>query len=341
MPDASVAGLFRQLAQGVHHHLAEWLRISSVYLGIAVIVTVSMGFALPGLRDQALQVHKALLTALAPTSMPSAELEPGAEAGADASSAVVMAIPSAPASNATGFLGPLRSDTPPAPPNRPSAASSAQVEALRNYISRKYKVAYDATAVLVNTVYKVGREKQLDPLLLLAVIAIESRYNPFAESPVGAQGLMQVMTRVHQDKFDAIAHVGKGNPLDPVANIHVGSTILKDCINRRGSFNGGLACYVGATGPDDGGYGAKVRACVQPGVAYPPPPRAGSANPTAQYRVQLGSDGKVNGVTLTSSSGNPGFDRAVETGIRRCNPFPKPSTGRYEPIIDVVYRMYD
>lgn len=226
MPDASVAGLFRQLAQGVHHHLAEWLRISSVYLGIAVIVTVSMGFALPGLRDQALQVHKALLTALAPTSMPSAELEPGAEAGADASSAVVMAIPSAPASNATGFLGPLRSDTPPAPPNRPSAASSAQVEALRNYISRKYKVAYDATAVLVNTVYKVGREKQLDPLLLLAVIAIESRYNPFAESPVGAQGLMQVMTRVHQDKFDAIAHVGKGNPLDPVANIHVGSTIL-------------------------------------------------------------------------------------------------------------------
>ena len=40
-------------------------------------------------------------------------------------------------------------------------------------------------------------------------------------------------------------------------------------------------------------------------------------------------------------SGIAGFDRAVETGIRRCNPFPKPSTGRYEPIIDVVYRMYD
>lgn len=283
MPDASVAGLFRQLAQGVHHHLAEWLRISSVYLGIAVIVTVSMGFALPGLRDQALQVHKALLTALAPTSMPSAELEPGAEAGADASSAVVMAIPSAPASNATGFLGPLRSDTPPAPPNRPSAASSAQVEALRNYISRKYKVAYDATAVLVNTVYKVGREKQLDPLLLLAVIAIESRYNPFAESPVGAQGLMQVMTRVHQDKFDAIAHVGKGNPLDPVANIHVGSTILKDCINRRGSFNGGLACYVGpparrwrlwrqgagGAAPPGAGFGHRAGARLTPGRRQP------------------------------------------------------------------------
>ena len=104
--------------------------------------------------------------------------------------------------------------------------------------------------------YKVGRDKQLDPLLLLAVIAIESRYNPLAESHVGAQGLMQVMTSVHQDKFDA---VGK-NPLDPGANIMVGATILKDCINRRGSVDGGLACYVGATGPGDNGYGAKVQA---------------------------------------------------------------------------------
>lgn len=47
MPDASVASLFRRMAQGVHHYLAESLRICSVYLGIAVIVTVSMGFALP------------------------------------------------------------------------------------------------------------------------------------------------------------------------------------------------------------------------------------------------------------------------------------------------------
>ena len=263
MPDASVAGVFRQLAQGVHHHLAEALRLCSVYLGIAVIVTVSMGFALPGLRDQALQVHKALLTALAPTSMqPAPDTDLGLESGADNAPTVVMAVPNTP-SNATGFLGPLRSENPPQGRKASAAATNnGQVDALRNYISRKYKVAYDATGTLVNAVYKVGREKQLDPLLLLAVIAIESRYNPFAESPVGAQGLMQVMTRVHQDKFDAYvaAGKGKGNPLDPIANIHVGATILKDCIDRRGSVNGGLACYVGATGPDDGGYGAKVQA---------------------------------------------------------------------------------
>ena len=104
---------------------------------------------------------------------------------------------------------------------------------------------------------------------------------------------------------------------------------------------GGTADRNQQGGGRDDGYGAKVRACIRPGVAYPTPPRSGSTNPTVQYRVQLSSDGKVTGVNLTSSSGNTGFDRAVETGIRRCNPFPKPSTGRYESVIDVVYRMYD
>src|SRR3546814_4018603 len=63
---------------------------------------------------------------------------------------------------------------------------------------------------------------------------------------------MQVMTRVHQDKFDKLGD-GMNNPLDPIANIRVGTTILRDCIDRRGSVDGGLACYVGATGPSDGG----------------------------------------------------------------------------------------
>ncbi|CAM3477697.1 Lytic transglycosylase [Bordetella sputigena] len=270
MPYASVASypVFRQLAQGVHRYLGEWLRICSVYLGIAVIVTVSMGLALPGLRDQALQVHKALLMALAPATVSPAGSADSAYADADTLSdlddgnkadgspgAVALAVPDA-GSNATAFLTPLpHPEVKPAP--RAETANSMQTEALRNYISRKYKVASDATAVLVNTAYKVGRELKIDPLLLLAVIAVESRYNPFAESSVGAQGLMQVMTSVHQSKFDAY---GKKGALDPVANIRVGAGILKDCIKRRGSVPGGLACYVGASGPNDGGYGDKVQA---------------------------------------------------------------------------------
>jgi hypothetical protein len=262
MPAASAAGAFRMLAQGVHRYLAEGLRICSVYLGIAVIVTVSMGLALPGLRDQALQVHKALLTALAPTSVPGPDQDSlfATDPDADPGTAVALAVPEAPASNATAFLSPPPHSTEPLANKLRSeaAASPAQVEALRNYIARKYKVAYTATGVLVNTSYKVGRELKIDPLLLLAVIAIESRYNPFAESSVGAQGLMQVMTSVHQSKFDAYG--SKNGALDPVANIRVGAGILKDCIARRGSVAAGLACYVGSSGDNDGGYGDRVQA---------------------------------------------------------------------------------
>jgi TonB family protein len=89
------------------------------------------------------------------------------------------------------------------------------------------------------------------------------------------------------------------------------------------------------------GYGARVRECIQPGVAFPTPPRSGSGNPAAVYRVQLRPDGAIADVRLTRGSGNPNFDRAVETGIRRCTPFPRPPSGSYPGYIDVSYNMYN
>lgn len=131
--------------------------------------------------------------------------------------------------------------------------------AMREYLSRKFRVARDVTGVLIHIAYEEAEKKQLDPLLVLGVIAIESRYNPFAESSVGAQGLMQVMTRVHRDKFEPISS-SEYVALNPIANIIVGTQILHDCIKRRGSVDAGLGCYVGATGPNDGGYAEKVQA---------------------------------------------------------------------------------
>src|SRR5205085_1923344 len=96
-----------------------------------------------------------------------------------------------------------------------------------------------------------------DPLLILAVMAIESGLNPFAESPVGAKGLMQVMAKVHTDKFQKVG--GTEAALNPVANIHVGAQILKDYVTRTGSVEAALKSYVGAgASDDDSGYGAKV-----------------------------------------------------------------------------------
>jgi soluble lytic murein transglycosylase-like protein len=125
------------------------------------------------------------------------------------------------------------------------------------YLSRRYRVAEEATRMLVSAAFQIGQESNLDPLLILAVVAIESSLNPFAESSMGAQGLMQVMTRVHAPRFEP--HGGQLAALDPIANMKVGSAILADLISRGGSVERGLQLYVGAGNlPDDGGYGARV-----------------------------------------------------------------------------------
>ena len=105
---------------------------------------------------------------------------------------------------------------------------------------------------------------------------------------------------------------------------------------------GGTADRNQSGGGRDDGYPAKVRACIKPGVALFTPPRDSSTNPTVVYIVRLKSDGTIAGLTLKKSSGVPTFDRAVESGIRGCVPFPKPSAGPYPADgLEVVHRMYD
>ncbi|HEX3639297.1 MAG TPA: lytic transglycosylase domain-containing protein, partial [Paraburkholderia sp.] len=136
--------------------------------------------------------------------------------------------------------------------------SSREQDLVASYLARRYRVAQEPVSELVKAAFDTGREVGLDPLLLLSVMAIESGFNPYAESGVGAQGLMQVMSKVHSDKFQYFG--GESAALEPVANIKVGALVLKDCIARGGSLPGGLRLYVGSTSQDDGGYGAKVMA---------------------------------------------------------------------------------
>jgi len=132
-----------------------------------------------------------------------------------------------------------------------------QQQWVTNWLSKRYRVATDATNMLVSAAYLTAKDIKLDPLLILSVMAIESGLNPFAESPVGAQGLMQVMSKVHQEKFEDMGGVKAA--LNPVANIKVGALILKDYVSRAGSIEAGLKLYVGAGAFDnDAGYGSRV-----------------------------------------------------------------------------------
>nr|MBF0682319.1 transglycosylase SLT domain-containing protein [Pseudomonas sp.] len=138
-----------------------------------------------------------------------------------------------------------------------SQKPQTQLRALQEYIGSKYKVPTKSVKSLVDTAWEVGGAMKLDPLLLLAVMAIESSFNPRAESHKGAQGLMQVMTRIHHKKFEPFG--GRKAAWAPDAIINVGAQILKDCIERRGSVSGGLTCYVGSAGTSSQ-YGRKVLA---------------------------------------------------------------------------------
>lgn len=146
---------------------------------------------------------------------------------------------------------------------RATAADPAELSRQQAYvaywIARRYSVAPEPISRLVQEAWKVGQQANVEPTLVLAVMAIESGFNPFAQSHVGAQGLMQVMTRVHHDKYASFG--GQNAAFDPVTNLRVGVLVLKDCIRRAGSLQGGLKYYVGAANMlGDGGYAAKVMA---------------------------------------------------------------------------------
>ena len=157
----------------------------------------------------------------------------------------------------------VASVTEPAAVLRATALDPAELDrqqaAVAYWISRRYRVAPEPIGRLVQEAWEVGRQTSLDPTLILAIMAIESSFNPFAQSPVGAQGLMQVMTRVHEPKYEAFG--GSHAAFDPVTNLRVGVQVLKECIQRAGSVDGGLKFYVGAANlADDGGYASKVLA---------------------------------------------------------------------------------
>lgn len=226
---------------------------SLMVLGVAAIAALALMFVKPHFTEH--------LKALSPFAVDTAELASedydaagGVAALSVANDAPVLPLAQASSAKASVVRQPARIEL----QIRKATLSEEQL-AVSRWISRRYRVAADATHMLVSEAYKNAEKLQLDPLLILAVAAIESGFNPFAESAGGAQGLMQVMSKVHREKFRE--HGGPHAALDPVANIRVGSAILKDYVNRGGSVEAGLKRYVGAAAfATDSGYGARVLA---------------------------------------------------------------------------------
>ena len=129
---------------------------------------------------------------------------------------------------------------------------------LARHLARRFQVAADDTGVAVFAAYRAAKDVGLDPLLVLAMIAVESSFNPDAESTMGAKGLMQIIPRFHLAKLEA--HGGEDAVLDPESNIAVGARILQEYVHRLGSLEAGLQQYNGAARDESGQYALKVLA---------------------------------------------------------------------------------
>lgn len=142
-------------------------------------------------------------------------------------------------------------DNPLAPRNKASVALSEEQEAVTLWLSRRYKVSPEPLGALVSEAWVVGDSIQISPTLLLAVIAIESRFNPFASGAQGGMGLMQIEPQAQHQ-----ALLPFGGPLaafDPLTNLRVGARHLQTLIQQSTSVEAALQLYALATGQRDGG----------------------------------------------------------------------------------------
>ena len=124
------------------------------------------------------------------------------------------------------------------------------------WIARRHRVSVVAVEQIVLAAYASAASHRLDPYLLLAVISVESSFNPLAESKVGAKGLMQVMPEVHRERFQR--HGGTDAALNPWANIDVGAGILREYLDRFKTIEAALSAYVGMGPSGQTQYPSKV-----------------------------------------------------------------------------------
>lgn len=152
------------------------------------------------------------------------------------------------------------------------ATLPAPQAAVAAHLAARYRVAPEPMAALVAEAYRLGPRLGLQPNLLLAVAAVESRFHPYVQSAAGAQGLMQIMTRVHRERLDAEG--GEHAVFDPLVSLRVGARILHDCVRLTGSLEDGLRFYLGGYAVDretGQGYLERIREIQQPLDLLSPP----------------------------------------------------------------------
>jgi soluble lytic murein transglycosylase-like protein len=140
-------------------------------------------------------------------------------------------------------------------------------------------------ASLAEVLVQESRRLGLAPSLVLAVIEVESRFDPFAVSPVGALGLMQVLPSTAEPLASELRIEWRGarTLFDPVANLRIGLAYLAKLRDRFEDLPTALAAY--NRGP--GSIGQRLR--------------RGAPIPAAYVRRVLSAYAKTPDRSITSS----------------------------------------
>ena len=166
----------------------------------------------------------------------------------------LTAVTESSASEAPPAVSDVQAAAPAAEEARPR--ENSRYRTLAHFLAKRYKVSQAVTLDLVTIAYAAGHQIGIDPLLILAVMSVESRFNPIAESVAGAKGLMQIIPRYHSEKFQE--HGGVKAVFDPETNILVGSQIIKEYLARTGNLKPALQLYGGAPSDENEVYFDKV-----------------------------------------------------------------------------------
>jgi len=127
---------------------------------------------------------------------------------------------------------------------------------LVQYITRKFKVSSSQALAVVQKAYQLSAETggKVTATTILAVTAVESRFNPFATNGK-AKGLMQVMVSAHPDEVREAG--GQQRLFNIGTNLRLGTKILVSCVERvNGNVRLGLLHFNGSA--RDNGYADKV-----------------------------------------------------------------------------------
>ena len=129
---------------------------------------------------------------------------------------------------------------------------------LSQRIVARYRLDAGDALHIVRSAHRAGERYAVDPVLLLAISAVESSFNPAAVSPAGAVGLVQAMPRAHPEKFARLHAMGK-DPMEASTSLDLGGQIYAEYRDRfRGDQAMALQQYNGSLRDPRRRYSSKV-----------------------------------------------------------------------------------